>query len=123
MNKGFPFMDRRQLLSGTASAGVMLNAWGALAQNRPQQAPPTQAPAAPPPAPQARLTYDDVIKRARDLAAAPHEMPPALPEALAKLDFDLWRDIRFRPERALLQGQGSQFRLQTFHPGFLHTRS
>jgi periplasmic glucans biosynthesis protein len=116
-------MDRRRLLGGVAGTGLILAAQGALAQNRPQQAPPAQAPAAPPAVPQPRFTYDDVIKRARDLAAVPYEAPPALPDVLARLDFDLWRDIRFRPERALLQNQGSPFRLQTFHPGFLHTRS
>ncbi|MFM9973025.1 MAG: glucan biosynthesis protein [Beijerinckiaceae bacterium] len=120
-------MDRRQLLTGVASVALMAAGNTAVAQNRSQQVPvqqvpPLQGPAAPPAVPQARFTYDDVIRRARDLASVPYESPPALPEALARLDFDLWRDIRFRPERALLQGFGSSFRLQTFHPGFLHTR-
>jgi periplasmic glucans biosynthesis protein len=90
------------------------------AQNRQQQAPPQQP--AQTPAPVVRFTFDDVIKRARDLAAVAHEPIPPLPEALARLDFDSWRDIRFRPERAFLNQQGSIFRLQTFHPGFLYTR-
>jgi periplasmic glucans biosynthesis protein len=115
-------MDRRQLLGG-ASAGVMaLAAAGAMAQNRPQQAPPQPQPAAPQAAPQPKFSYDDVVRRARDLAAMAHEAPPPLPEPLARLDFDAWRDIRYRPERALLAQQGSQFRLQAFHPGFLYTR-
>ncbi len=113
-------MDRRQLLGGAASA-ALLAAGAAQAQNRPPQAPPAP-PASQPPAPAPRFVFDDVVRRARELAALPYETPPPLPEPLAKLDFDTWRDIRFRPERAFLQAPGSQFRLQTFHPGFLYTR-
>jgi periplasmic glucans biosynthesis protein len=120
--EGIWLMDRRQLLGGVASAVLLLAHDTVKAQNRSQQAPPAQAPAAPPAAPQPRFSFDDVIKRARDMAAQSHEAPQPLPDALAKLDFDAWRDIRFRPERALLQGQGSNFRLQTFHPGFIHTK-
>jgi periplasmic glucans biosynthesis protein len=123
LSREFRLMDRRQLLGGVASATFLAASGESFAQNRPQQAPPPAAPAAPPPPPQARFSFDDVVKRARDLASMPHEAPPALPEALAKLDFDTWRDIRFRADRALLQAQGSQFRLQTFHPGFLYARS
>jgi periplasmic glucans biosynthesis protein len=115
-------MNRRQLLGGASAGFMAFAATRAAAQNRPQQAPPAPQPAAPQAPPQARFSFDDVLKKARDLAAMPHEGPPPLPEALAKLDFDAWRDIRFRPERALLSAQGSQFRLQAFHPGFLHAR-
>jgi glucans biosynthesis protein len=74
--------------------------------------------------PQPRFVFDDVLKRARELAALPYDSgAQPLPEVLGKLDFDSWRDIRFRPDRALLAQQGGLFRLQTFHPGFLYTRS
>ena len=108
-------MDRRQLLAGVAGAGLMAAA--ASAQPRPPQPPPPASPA-----PQPRFGFEDVVRRARELAAQPHEAPAPLPEPLAKLDFDLWRDIRFRPDRAFLQNTGGNFRLQTFHPGFLYTR-
>lgn len=76
----------------------------------------------PPAAGPARFRYDDVIRRARDLLTQPFDAnPPPLPEAIARLDFDAWRDIRFRPERALLNG--SPYRLQLFHPGFLYRRA
>ena len=52
----------------------------------------------------------------------PYDAGPTLPEPLSRLDFDAWRDIRFRPERALLAQNGSPFRMQMFHPGFLFTR-
>jgi periplasmic glucans biosynthesis protein len=120
--EGSRLMDRRQLLGGVAGAVLLLTQATAKAQNRSQQNPPVQGPAVPAPAPQPRFSFDDVVKRARDMAVQSHEAPHPLPDALAKLDFDTWRDIRFRPDRALLQGQGSNFRLQTFHPGFLYTR-
>ena len=71
-----------------------------------------------PPAP--RFGFDDVLRRARDISGAPFAAtPPALPEQIAALDFDAWRDIRFRPEKALLGSGGGPFRLQTFHLGHL----
>ncbi len=82
--------SRRTLLStvAAASAGALLPDT-LLAQNQPAQA--------------ARFGYDDVIRRARELAAAPFDpVPPRLPEELEKVDFDAWRDIRFRPDKALL---------------------
>ncbi len=119
-------MDRRKVITGLASAASAVVVQAASAQNRPgastPQAAPAQSPAAPPATVQARFGFDEVIRRARDLSVLPHETPNNLPDALARLDFDSWRDIRFRPERALLQSTGSQFRLQTFHPGFLYTR-
>ncbi len=76
-------------------------------------------PAAPPP----KFDFEDVVRRARDLATAPFDAAVApLPEALSKLDFDSWRDIRFRPEKAFLNANGSQFRLQLFHLGHLFKR-
>ena len=61
-----------------------------------------------------------MLRRARELATAPFQPAPPLPDQLAKLDFDAWRDIRFRPERALPLGAGGTFRLQLFHLGFLY---
>ena len=100
--------SRRTLLStfAAASTGALLPQT-LLAQN----------PAAPP-AP--RFGYEDVVRRARELAAAPYDTtPPRLPEELEKLDFDAWRDIRFRAEKALLASSGGPFRLQFFHLGHL----
>jgi glucans biosynthesis protein len=61
-----------------------------------------------------------VLRRARELATAPFQPTPPLPDQLAKLDFDAWRDIRFRPERAIPLGSSGNFRLQLFHLGFLY---
>jgi len=104
-------LTRRVLVKGVlTSGGLALSSGGALAQG---------APPAPPP----KFSFDDVVRRARELSTAPFEsQPPALPEALNKLDFDAWRDIRFRPDRAFLNAPGSLFRLQLFHLGHLYRR-
>lgn len=65
-----------------------------------------------------------VVERwAQALAAQPFDggFPP-LPPPLADLDYDAYRDIRFRKERAFLGEAGGPFRLQLFHRGFLYPR-
>ncbi len=107
-------LSRRALLvSVVAASGAHLIA-GAGAQT---EAPP---PAAAAPAP---FSYQDVVKRARDLAAAPFESAiPPLPDGLANLDFDGWRDIRFKSDKPLLGQEGANFRLELFHLGHLYKR-
>jgi len=101
-------MSRRNLLGALAAAGAhpVLSGGAAFAQQSELH----------------RFGFDDVIRRARDLARAPFEdAQPRLPEAFDNLDYDAWRDIRFRPDHALLPG--GAFRLQTFHLGFLYRRA
>ncbi len=70
-----------------------------------------------------KFDFEDVVRRARDLATAPFDAVVApLPDSLSTLDFDAWRDIRFRPDKAFLGSSGSQFRLQLFHLGHLFKR-
>lgn len=83
------------------------------------------APAEPGKPPQAppKFDFDDVVRRARDLATVDFDTASqALPDALNKLDFDAWRDIRFRPDKAFLAANESHFRLQLFHLGHLYRR-
>src|SRR5262245_53710591 len=56
--------------------------------------------------------------QARALAARPY-LPPqdALPPAVARLDWDHWQAIRFRPQRALWADQPLPFRIEFFHLG------
>ena len=80
--------------------------------------PPRPTPRRPPPAAPAPFGYQDVVKRARDLAAAPFDSSiPPLPDGLATLDFDAWRDIRFKSDKPLLGQEGANFRLELFHLG------
>ncbi|MEW5688451.1 MAG: glucan biosynthesis protein G, partial [Pseudomonadota bacterium] len=58
--------------------------------------------------------------RARALARAPFRQPePALPAKLAGLGYDAYRDLRFRPDRAVWRGERLPFQLQMFHRGGL----
>jgi len=58
-----------------------------------------------------------VRERARELAAAPYEPPAnAVPSVLAELDYDRYRDIRYRPDRALWEGERDA-EAQFFHLG------
>lgn len=64
------------------------------------------------------FSFDEVIALARARAGTPYA--PAhetLPARLAAIDYDGWRDIRFRPDAELLSGA---FRMPMFHPGFLY---
>ena len=107
----------RPLLTQTMTAtlfgsGALIAADPALAQRLGQGGPNSK--------PVLKFEYDDVVRRARELAAAVYDpTPPALPEPIAKLDFDAWRDIRFRPDKAFMNAPGSMFRLQLFHLGHL----
>jgi glucans biosynthesis protein len=102
-------LTRRDLIGAAALAGVAQSGLGrAIAQS---------ATAAP------RFGFDDVVRRARELVTAPFvATPPRAPEGFDALDYDSWRDIRFKPDHALLNGAGS-FRLETFHLGFLYQRA
>jgi glucans biosynthesis protein len=112
-------IDRRKLLASIALSSATWTVSAATAQQPQGQS----APAAPaPPVPAPRFTYEDVTKRARDLAGAALVPPQSLPEPLAKMDAESWGDIRFRPDRAALSGNGTMFRLQSFHLGAQHRR-
>lgn len=65
------------------------------------------------------FSHRTVVDRARTLAAGAYEPAGAIPDVLARLTYDQYRDIRFRPALALLAGDPSGYRLQLFHPGFL----
>lgn len=59
-------------------------------------------------------------QRARDLAEKPFEPPEtAMPKPFAEIGYDVYRTIRFRPERALWRGAGLPYEAQFFHRGFI----
>ena len=104
--------DRRSFVTALAGLGVT----GATMPGFAQQ---SQPPVSSAPAP-SKFAFEDVIKRARDLTTTPLVPAPPLPDPLARLDFDAWRDIRFRQDRALLGNSGGPFRMQLFHLGHLY---
>ncbi|HEY7688083.1 MAG TPA: glucan biosynthesis protein G [Dongiaceae bacterium] len=69
----------------------------------------------------AAFTVEWLRDWAKQLAAQPYE-PPAqeLPAALTDLDYDHYREIRFRQDRALWRDLDLTFEAQFFHPGFYH---
>ena len=82
--------------------------------------PPRPHPVAP--APVATFGFDSVQRLAQQRADQPYREPgDKLPDSLAKLSYDDYRDIRFRPESALWHNQ-SLFEVQFFHRGSNYDR-
>lgn len=76
-------------------------------------------------APPGPFSFEQVVELARQRAALPpdaHAAAPALPRELASLNYDQYRDIRFKPERALWRKENLPFELMTFHLGFFQTQ-
>jgi glucans biosynthesis protein len=64
---------------------------------------------------------DDVVARAAKLASSPYQKPSAtLPGAIKALSYDQYRDIRFRPDRALWRNTTLPFEIMFFHPGWFY---
>jgi len=64
----------------------------------------------------------EVLKQARALAAEKFVRPKIdLPKAMQELSYDQYREIRFRPERALWSSEGLPFIVDLLHRGFLFT--
>lgn len=106
----FAIFDRRSIVKGTAAVGASFMVERAAAQTaRPPQ--------------DAKFTYEDVVRRAQDLARVAYdEKLPPLPEEINKLDWDAWRQIESKENKALLGGEGSQFELELYHLGHLYKR-
>lgn len=72
----------------------------------------------------AAFDLDDVAANAEKLARRPFQpITGQVPKWLLELTYDQWRDIRFRPDRALWQDAKSRFTVQFFHPGLFYDRS
>ena len=91
----------RGIAAGAAALGAML------------------AVAAPAPA----FDLDDVAAKAKALAGQPFQDPTgSVPKWIVDLSYDEWRDIRFRPDRALWRDRSVPFEVQFFHPGLYYDR-
>ena len=69
------------------------------------------------------FTLEKLVEIARNLAVKPYQPPEPLPQFLPGIDYEAWRNIRFRPEKALWKGEGLLWQLQFFHPGFYYDRT
>jgi periplasmic glucans biosynthesis protein len=88
-----------------------------LISGAPAQAAPAGAPTHAEP-----FSFASVQRLAQQRAAQPYrDRTPALPPRLAKLSYDAFRDIRFRPAAALWHDQ-ALFEVQFFHRGFTFAR-
>ncbi|MET0519668.1 MAG: glucan biosynthesis protein G [Burkholderiaceae bacterium] len=68
--------------------------------------------------------FEDVAARARQQAQAAYQAPAnALPAELKALSYDQYRDIRFKPERALWRKEQLPFELMFFHLGKFQTQA
>lgn len=64
--------------------------------------------------------FDAISSRAKLLAKRDYKpLETNIPEALANMDYDQYRAIRFRPESSIWHNE-SLFEIQLFHPGFLY---
>ena len=76
-----------------------------------------------------RLRFRRRGPQAAALARQPYKAAPAADARMEALSYDEYRDIRFRPERALWRNSGSLFTVQFFpararlHPGLAPVRS
>ncbi|MEW6166939.1 MAG: glucan biosynthesis protein G [Pseudomonadota bacterium] len=76
-----------------------------------------------PSAAQAVFGLDDVAERARELAKKNYRAPDnELPDSLARLSYDDYRKIRFRPEHAIWRNTKLPFELQLLHVGMRYDR-
>jgi glucans biosynthesis protein len=72
-----------------------------------------------PEAAQVDLNYVSGLALAR--AQEPFHSPRAsLPEVLKNLNYDQYREIRFRQDKALWTESGAPFRVDFFHPGYIY---
>ncbi|QSX39249.1 glucan biosynthesis protein G [Shewanella cyperi] len=62
---------------------------------------------------------DTVVRIARNLAQKPYvALKDPLPASLAKINYDEYRDIRFKPEAAIWRSEALPYQMQLFHRGF-----
>ncbi|MBN9439483.1 MAG: glucan biosynthesis protein [Bosea sp.] len=100
-------------LTGPAMAQSAANPPGGAAPDAPLPGTPRQG----------SFSYAEIVNQARILAERPFDdTQPDIPDALKALTYDSYREIRFRRDKALWQQDGTDFRLQLFHLGFLHDR-
>lgn len=70
---------------------------------------------------QAAFGFEEVAARAQKLSQQSYSAPSNdLPRELKELDYDQYRDIRFKPAQSIWRKQNLPFELQLFHPGLYY---
>ncbi|HEV7733468.1 MAG TPA: glucan biosynthesis protein G [Candidatus Binatia bacterium] len=84
-------------------------------------APVATKPAATKPAKPAPFDFETLAQHAEKLAAADYQDGKGkVPDFLTSITYDQWRDIRYRPDRALWADKPGNFQVQFFHPGLFY---
>lgn len=83
---------------------------------------PTHARASTPAARAEEIFAAAAARARRRLRRAPIAPSPEVPPELRGISYDLYRQIRFRPERSLWRGEPGHFEAQLFHRGFYYGR-
>jgi glucans biosynthesis protein len=72
----------------------------------------------------AGFSFESVVAEAKDLSRKPFKSPRGeIPDSIMNIKYDQWRDIRFRPEKALWKEEKLPFTVQFFHPGLYYDRT
>jgi glucans biosynthesis protein len=70
------------------------------------------------------FTFQRVVDEARELCRTAYKSPKGeVPDSLLEITYDEWRDIRFKPEKALWRQEKLPFTLQFFHAGLYFDRT
>jgi len=69
------------------------------------------------------VTYDSVVKRARDVASQGYKAPPQVPRFLRELSYSDYQNIRFNPDKSLWQESNSAFQVMLVPPGLFYTHT
>ena len=69
------------------------------------------------------VTYRQLRAHALDLSKRPHRPAPIIADSgLRSLSYDEYRRINFAADSAIWREDAQPFRLQMFHPGFIHSK-
>ncbi|MGM0767416.1 MAG: glucan biosynthesis protein G [Pseudomonadota bacterium] len=67
--------------------------------------------------------FAEVVDRAKALASATYEPPPAVPDVLADLDYPEYQAIRFNPDASLWRESRSRFQVMMVPPGNFYSHT
>jgi len=73
---------------------------------------------APIPSVAAEFDFSSVVSKAKSIANEAYEAPAPVPEFLTKLDFEQWKKLQFKVDKALWRAEKLPFEAQFFHPGY-----
>jgi glucans biosynthesis protein len=98
-------LDRRQFIAGSAAMLSVLGSGAAGAADDSGGQP---------------FDAQSVRRLAQQVASQAYQKPDqGLPNELAHIDYDAYRAIRYRPDKALWHGEGLPFEVQFFHRGWI----